>query len=109
MLDKVIETTFTALEKDNYASVTDFCRYLVSTGGKFEGIKIHVYREEMLCLIVNDIYKAAEMQSSDSGWTKYDKRRLKASVEPRTAFIPSVGYLTSINDTKLTRELPCEL
>lgn len=68
---KVITVTWDQLEGDGYPSVTDFCRYLVSTGGKFEGIRIEVYRDDMLCLTVHDIYKAAKLEPTDGGWRKY--------------------------------------
>ena len=64
---KVIDITFTFLEEEGYSSVTDFCRYLVSTGGKFENTKIHVYRGEMLCLIVNNIYEASKLTVRENG------------------------------------------
>jgi len=38
----------------------------------------------------------------------YSRIPLGSTEKPAGAFIPSVGYLTSINDTKLTRELPIE-
>lgn len=63
---KSIDITFDSLEEQGYESVTDFCRYLVSTGGKFEGIKVQVWRGEMLCLTVSDIYEAAKLQVEEN-------------------------------------------
>lgn len=69
----MIEITFKDLEELGYESVTDFCRYLISTGGKFENTKIHVYRGDMLCLVVNDINEAAKLQPNGyrAGFRKY--------------------------------------
>lgn len=78
-----IDTTFDCLRKEGYTGVTDFCRYLVSTGGKFENVEVHVYRDEMLCLIVNDIYKAATLQAHGYKWKTYRGDRPTASGEAR--------------------------
>lgn len=75
-MNRIIETTFDMLERENYESVTDFCRYLISTGGRFENIQIHVYRGDMLCLKVNDIYKASQLYPRDrGGWQKHRSRK----------------------------------
>lgn len=70
----MIEITFKDLEEQGYESVTDFCRYLISTGGKFENTKIHVYRGDMLCLIVNDIEKASKLRPTTEGFKSWRPR-----------------------------------
>lgn len=71
---KNIDITFDSLEQQGYESVTDFCRYLVSTGGKFQNVEVHVYRGEMLCLIVKDVYEAAKLRPTGTGW-RMDERK----------------------------------
>lgn len=70
----MIEITFDFLRKEGYAGVTDFCRYLLTTPGKFENTHIHVYRGDMLCLIVKDIKKAATIEADGYKWRKYRKK-----------------------------------
>lgn len=72
-----INITFDWLNENNYPSVTDFCRYLVSTGGKFDGVKINIYRREMLCYIVNNIEEAAKVIPVDCRWKKYNSKYRK--------------------------------
>lgn len=78
-----IDITFDFLRKEGYTGVTDFCRYLISTGDIFENVQVHVYREEMLCLIVNDVYKAATLEADGCRWRTYRKNRAVASGEAR--------------------------
>mgnify|MGYP001599471946 CR=1 FL=1 len=83
----MIEITFQFLEEEGYESVNDFCRYLVSTGGDFEGSKLHVYRGDMLCLIVSDIPAAAKIQPTGTGWETYrsksDRHASRIAAKPR--------------------------
>lgn len=82
MTDKVIQLSFDTLHDElGYASVTDYCRDLVKTRDNLDGVRIELFRGEMLCLTVNDIKYAATMQPTGRGWTKYDKRRNRGSVE----------------------------
>lgn len=79
-----MKITFKDLEEASCGSVTDYCRLLVSENKKdYSDEKILVYRDEMLCLTVNDIYLAATLQPTGSGWTKFDGRRGKGPVEAR--------------------------
>lgn len=48
------------LEDNDYNSVTDFCRYLVTTGIK-DG-SIEVYRNEVISYTVSSIYTAAKFK-----------------------------------------------
>lgn len=66
----VEKITFDELEKAGYVSVTDYCRYLV-TKEKDIPNRIEVYRNEMLCLTVNDVPLAATLEPSGTGWNKY--------------------------------------
>jgi hypothetical protein len=57
-----MKITFKDLEDANCASVTDYCRLLVSENKKdYSDEKILVYRDSMLCLTVNDIYATAKL------------------------------------------------
>lgn len=68
--DGVIPITFQWLKENKYVGVTDYCRYLVAKD-KFLDYHIHVYRADMLCLIVNDIPLAATIIADGYRWRKY--------------------------------------
>lgn len=88
--DSIIKVTFQELEEKGFPSVTDYCRDLVKNfgyqTGTLENSVIHIYRGDMLCLIVNNIKEAAKLMPGESGWRKFDKTRRKATREPRGAF-----------------------
>lgn len=77
--EKVILITFDWLKENKYVGVTDYCRYLVAEN-KFLDCHIHVYRADVLCLIVNDIKKAATIMAADGEWRKYDKTKRRRAL-----------------------------
>lgn len=77
----VEKITFEDLEKAGYASVTDYCRYLVKKEKDIPD-RIEIYRGEMLCLSVNNVSLAATIEPTSSGWKKYtDSRQSKGRGE----------------------------
>ena len=76
-MDKCIQLSFDTLHNElGYPSVTDYCRHLVKTRDDLDGVRIEVFRGEMKCLIVNDIYKAAELEPTGSDWRTVRPKRL---------------------------------
>src|SRR6185436_17052378 len=59
------------LEEAGYASVTDYCRYLVANHPTDLPNRLEIYRGEMLCMTVTDVTIAATLEPSSDGWTKY--------------------------------------
>lgn len=90
-MDKTIEITFDALKNWCYPSVTDYCRMLVEDGVDYTGWKIHVYRGEVLCLIVNNIYDAAKLMPTSDGFSKYKPF-------PNRGYKAEVSSVVSLND-----------
>lgn len=78
-------TSFEALKEAEMESVTDFCRWLIEKDLEVEDSLVEVYRGEMLCLIVNDIRAAAEVEPEGTRWRKY---RPEKRGEPRTDVFP---------------------
>lgn len=72
----VLKMDFKDLEEKGYSSVTDYCRMLVKDKKKPLPDRIEVYRDEKLCLSVNDVRLAAELEPTGSGWRKHASRRL---------------------------------
>lgn len=72
-----MKITFKDLEDANCPSVTDYCRLLVSENLRdYSGETIEVYRGEMKCLTVDNIYIAAELEPTGTVWRKVRPRRL---------------------------------
>lgn len=70
MTVEVINITFDWLKHHGYESVTDYCRDLVKTGDYNK--KIAVWRGDMLCLTVTDVYAASKLvPNPEGGWSKY--------------------------------------
>lgn len=67
---EVVKTTWDELESLGYASVTDYCRFLVKQGKKLPD-RIEVYRGEMLCMTVTDVTEAAKLEPASVGFKKY--------------------------------------
>lgn len=80
-----MKITFDDLERWGYASVTDYCRDLVTyapESGQDLKEQIEVYRGEMLCLTVSSITYGAGIEPTSSGWQKYTgKRQSKGRLE----------------------------
>lgn len=74
-----IKITFEELKENNWTGVTDYCRYLISINSA--ATRIEVYRDEMLCLIVNDIKKAATQEADGCRWRTYRKHRSRSAGE----------------------------
>ncbi len=73
----VLKMDFKDLEEQGYASITDYCRFLVKEGKELPG-RIEIYRGEMLCLSVNNVKIAATLEPTGSGFKKYtDSRQSK--------------------------------
>ena len=82
-----MKITFKDLEDSNCTSVTDYCRLLVSENKRdYSDEKILVFRNDMLCLTVNNIYKAAKLEPAQVGFRKYTPRSsLKHGIEATSA------------------------
>lgn len=83
-----VTTTFDELEQNGCSSVTDYCRILMKLNSdRYGGMNIHVYREEMLCLIGDSVAKCAEIQPNGDNFIKYrpdkDLKARKWDGEPR--------------------------
>lgn len=104
---EVLKITWDELETMGYASVTDYCRYLVSEyelyqmgggPGKLKEVRlpdrIEIYRGEMLCMTVTDVVEAAKLEPADGGFVKYRppqvKRRNAGVPKPTGAFLEGV-------------------
>lgn len=68
-----MKVSFDWLKENNYTGVTDFCRFLIKEGSHPETV-VEVYRGEMLCLVVKNIKKAAEVEVDGYTWRKYRKK-----------------------------------
>lgn len=79
LIFEVLKIDFEELERCGYASITDYCRFLIAQGGKLPE-RIEVYRGEMLCLVVSDVALAATLEPTGTGWTKYSRG---SSLKPR--------------------------
>lgn len=81
-----LDVTFDQLEKWGYPSVTDYCRYLVDDGN-YDGVVLGVWRGDMLCLIVNDVYEAAKLMPTGTDFVSYHEskrgRAFKGPLQPR--------------------------
>jgi hypothetical protein len=86
--ETVIKTTFDDLKKMGFPSVTDYCRSIVASFENTAGMKVEVYRGEMLCLIVNDVAEVAKLVPDDVGFRKYrpdkDLKAHRKVGKPRT-------------------------
>ena len=68
----VIEkVTWKDLEESGYASVTDYCRYLIKNHPEDLPSRIEIYRGEMLCMTVTDVTLAAKLEPATYGFQKY--------------------------------------
>jgi len=81
---KIVKTTFKELEELGCQSVTDYCRLMMNQSVLFANASVEVYRGDMLCLTVSSVKEGAKIQPGITEWDKYDKRRNKGPVEPRT-------------------------
>ncbi len=69
----VLKITWDELETLGCPSVTDYCRVLVKDKKTPLPDRIEVYRRDMLCLTVNDVKAASELQPlSTGGFGKYN-------------------------------------
>lgn len=69
---RTINISFNELEEMGYESVTDYCRFLVKTDRDLtDETEIHVYRDTMRCLTVNNIKEAAKLYPTGTGWRTY--------------------------------------
>lgn len=72
---KVVKTTWDELEELGYASVTDYCRFLVKQGKKLPD-RIEVYRGDMLCITVPDVAEAAKIEPTGRDFRPHRPTRL---------------------------------
>jgi hypothetical protein len=71
---KVLKTTWQELEDAGYASVTDYCRFLVKQKRKLPD-RIEIYRDEVMCMTVTNVKEAAKFEPKSDGWRKYASTR----------------------------------
>lgn len=70
-----MQITFKDLADSNCKGVTDYCRLLVSENLRdYSSETIEVYRGDMLCLIVKDIYQAAKIQVNGDCFIPYREK-----------------------------------
>lgn len=81
-----IKITFKQLEDWNCASVTDYCRLLISENKRdYSGDTVEVYRGDMLCLTVTDISTTAKLQPNGIEFVKYHPPLSKRIKRPNKA------------------------
>lgn len=77
-----MKITFDELDKMDYSSVTDYCRFLIEEDAEYYGnLSLEVYRGEMLCLTVRSIEEGSKIMPTGTHWIKYDKSKRKASLQ----------------------------
>lgn len=89
MIEKFIvtKTTWDELSKLGYASVTDYCRFLVENQPNDLPDRIEVYRGDMLCFSVFNVSEAAKWEPNGVDFVKYTEghglKARRSSDKPR--------------------------
>lgn len=69
------KTTWDELASLGYASVTDYCRFLVKEGKKLPD-RIEIYRGDMLCMTIPNVAATALVEPEGSTWRQHRPTRL---------------------------------
>lgn len=79
-----MKITFDFLEEQGFEGVCDYCRFLIKNANYPLDDKIEVYRGDMLCLTVTDIYAASKLTVKESPTPHFDEYK-EMSVKAKAA------------------------